>query len=1051
MPSKNKIPQDGGKRKRRRPKRKFLRSGDTKQQLLQLLERYAAQRNPTSNTVVATGGRESGGSTKNSSIYVNAGGSGGPGFSLPNQQPIGGSASLGNTFGYDRLYKELDRMNQVRKEEAEEQAKKLRSEIEAVRANQGPPPPPPQSMYRGPQPMDLVPPQPVTPQDLQYVEQRINQNIQNAISSINPPSRNNFREPPPPPPPAVTLALADVHRNGENIQRVSRDLAVLGTMARTIQGELAEATSANASAVQALRNEIDTLKRNATSFPEQRAEIITEMKTSTQEIMRGIGQSNNVRITAVEEALVNYREKMKEVLMVQANYVKKSRKDMKAETERLSAQSAALEKRVKELEDESKRVATQQQELSRGLEQMKDDPEGGGEADAIGQRLAELEQVRIQRQNEILTLQQTLQQNGQQMKAIQINNQQVSAMEQSLNSAMKTAQDMLETLKSETQRAERVTADAVAKAESVSQIVEEGLSNINNLSDARASSLERMTDTLVDNVEDAIVEVAASASGDLSAKIEAQQQNLATIQNAVGTLAQEATAITASLISSTTNNPQDLTALPQVDPAPPGGQTVKFVQPPLPDSNPVIPGRPPVAPVDQALANIDSEGMELSKPRLPPQKQGPSSLGSLQPGRHAETFRSKRAAHHEELLKQKTAAAINSQPAAPPNTPVKAPPAMSPPSATSSPVKPKPPKAYVPNVSYGPVAPTSRSSTTTKAPYDVEAAQKSAAQQTNLVLETLGIENPDDQNNIYRQMLTHELNAARSQATGSIAGGVYNNVGPEEKRVTVSTGLAPIADVSSSLVTNPNGVPDTFENIVSAGLTEEDKSNLADIQALQEQASAEGVMDNANKVAAMNAQRREAELAEGVKPFTANGRRGRGGRRIPKEGLSDDDIDTLAIAGTKALRNSYKGVYARDEIENLVLPKDKPSGIVINTDPSSKAGEHWVAAWVDPRSSESTLEYYDSLGDDPDKPMEKSLLKMVEKNFGDRERMMKFKTNAVQAQRANSANCGFFALKFITDRAGGKSFAKATGYNELKQAARGEKDLRKFKKKFGYI
>lgn len=53
---------------------------------------------------------------------------------------------------------------------------------------------------------------------------------------------------------------------------------------------------------------------------------------------------------------------------------------------------------------------------------------------------------------------------------------------------------------------------------------------------------------------------------------------------------------------------------------------------------------------------------------------------------------------------------------------------------------------------------------------------------------------------------------------------------------------------------------------------------------------------------------------------------------------------------------NFKGTYCRDQLP--IMPK-KPFSLVINTDPCSEPGEHWVAIIV---NKDKTGEYFDSFG-----------------------------------------------------------------------------------------
>ena len=61
---------------------------------------------------------------------------------------------------------------------------------------------------------------------------------------------------------------------------------------------------------------------------------------------------------------------------------------------------------------------------------------------------------------------------------------------------------------------------------------------------------------------------------------------------------------------------------------------------------------------------------------------------------------------------------------------------------------------------------------------------------------------------------------------------------------------------------------------------------------------------------------------------------------------------------------------------------------------------------------------------------------------------LKFKINRIQEQKTSTANCGWFAMKFIIDRKNGIPFKECTKYNE---SVKGEKEIEEFKTKFSYI
>ena len=58
-------------------------------------------------------------------------------------------------------------------------------------------------------------------------------------------------------------------------------------------------------------------------------------------------------------------------------------------------------------------------------------------------------------------------------------------------------------------------------------------------------------------------------------------------------------------------------------------------------------------------------------------------------------------------------------------------------------------------------------------------------------------------------------------------------------------------------------------------------------------------------------------------------------------------------------KNIFLGVYPRDKIPRI---KKVPSCLILNTDPSSTGGEHWLAMYVDKNNH---CEFFDSYGNHP--------------------------------------------------------------------------------------
>jgi hypothetical protein len=75
--------------------------------------------------------------------------------------------------------------------------------------------------------------------------------------------------------------------------------------------------------------------------------------------------------------------------------------------------------------------------------------------------------------------------------------------------------------------------------------------------------------------------------------------------------------------------------------------------------------------------------------------------------------------------------------------------------------------------------------------------------------------------------------------------------------------------------------------------------------------------------------------------------------------MNTAELDELLTADCK-LSTVYVGTFPCDMLPSMV---DHPAALVINTDPSTMPGSHWVAIYVD---SGGRGEYFDSYGDAPE-------------------------------------------------------------------------------------
>jgi uncharacterized protein (UPF0335 family) len=100
----------------------------------------------------------------------------------------------------------------------------------------------------------------------------------------------------------------------------------------------------------------------------------------------------------------------------------------------------------------------------------------------------------------------------------------------------------------------------------------------------------------------------------------------------------------------------------------------------------------------------------------------------------------------------------------------------------------------------------------------------------------------------------------------------------------------------------------------------------------------------------------------------------------------------------------------RDSLAN----KKTKIGIVFNTDPSYKGGQHWICAFIDLENNE--MNFFDSYGSNGyyPKEIEAFFNKLIDegKSIGVD---LKVKKNIVRHQYKNS-ECGVYCIKFITER-----------------------------------
>ena len=135
----------------------------------------------------------------------------------------------------------------------------------------------------------------------------------------------------------------------------------------------------------------------------------------------------------------------------------------------------------------------------------------------------------------------------------------------------------------------------------------------------------------------------------------------------------------------------------------------------------------------------------------------------------------------------------------------------------------------------------------------------------------------------------------------------------------------------------------------------------------------------------------------------------------------------------------FGGVVASDQLLDFADWRP-PFGIVMNKDKSDQPGSHWIAMNFTPDS----IEYFDPLGDEPDKHVITQIKKLVYDKWK-WPVLMKFKTNEIVQQHGNSQTCGYHAIRFLVDRFQGMPWMWTTRFNNSKE---GEQEI---KSRFKYI
>ena len=148
--------------------------------------------------------------------------------------------------------------------------------------------------------------------------------------------------------------------------------------------------------------------------------------------------------------------------------------------------------------------------------------------------------------------------------------------------------------------------------------------------------------------------------------------------------------------------------------------------------------------------------------------------------------------------------------------------------------------------------------------------------------------------------------------------------------------------------------------------------------------------------------------------------------------LSDEDIiRKVSKNGDKKCKEAFYGVYPLDRLPQCT-PR-LPLFLVVNTHTANLRGEHWKTIFID---KNRRGEVFDSLS----QPMNAMLIRWMNRFT------RKWKKNHKLYQKANSATCGAFALRFILKRLDFPSLDSFTSHSFSPSLSANEHFIRKFYK-----
>lgn len=101
----------------------------------------------------------------------------------------------------------------------------------------------------------------------------------------------------------------------------------------------------------------------------------------------------------------------------------------------------------------------------------------------------------------------------------------------------------------------------------------------------------------------------------------------------------------------------------------------------------------------------------------------------------------------------------------------------------------------------------------------------------------------------------------------------------------------------------------------------------------------------------------------------------------------------------QVLNKVFIGIFASNQLNHTV--RKKPTAMIVNTDPTTRPGQHWVAMYFD---TNGTVDYFDSYGLTLYVP---EFIKFMNRNS------IRINYNNVRLQSSESEVCGIYCLYFL--------------------------------------